>query len=287
MENESSKLNISTGILWGVALGILGAVAGLLVGFAFFGLVLFGDTQKAMFLIGTTSLVFFLVFFAWTFLYSRNHWTIGWKSKVVAPVGFIIVEILLGLAGIYGLNVYTQQMYDNSVVTPISRNIGNDSKIPYPKTIEDAVRASGGTYMQIDPNASPVDIADTIESAGLTNSDNQGKNIVLVDGVNVYDTINDTFQVKAYVIEPKQSFKGSIIIHSKNLPLVITLFSEDGRIIDLTRDSITTNGDYKITSSFAAGGRYIVEVFIQAEKIKDFDPNKTYTASYYIGLEKL
>ncbi|MFA6536143.1 MAG: hypothetical protein WCT25_01775 [Candidatus Paceibacterota bacterium] len=110
MENDNVKSNNVLGVLWGIALGILGAVAGLFFGFTFFGLVLFGDTEKAMSLIGLASFAGFLIVFVMAFRYSRKHWIMGWRSKVLAPVGFFMVEILLGLGVIYGLNVYTQQV---------------------------------------------------------------------------------------------------------------------------------------------------------------------------------
>ncbi len=156
----------------------------------------------------------------------------------------------------------------------------------YPKTIEDAVKASGGTYMLIDPKtASPSDVADTVQANGLTNSDDRNGNIVLKPGIKVYDELKDPLQAKAYIIKTAKNIKGKVVVHANDNPLFIKLLEvEGGRLVAVT-NSAQAN-EYIIHYDFLAGKEYVVEVF-NTGTIKNFDPDANYAASYFISLENV
>lgn len=155
-----------------------------------------------------------------------------------------------------------------------------------PKTIEDAVRASGGTYMIIDPNtASPSDIADTMVDSGLTNSDGSG-NITLKSGIKISDKLVSELAVKAYNLETKNTEKGEVVVHTNDLPIFVTLYDDHGAIFGTAREK-NINGDYVIQWNFEKGTQYVVDLFINTEQIESYDNDASYQTTYTITYNNL
>lgn len=153
-----------------------------------------------------------------------------------------------------------------------------------PKTIEDALKQNGGTYMNINSSANPSDIAYTIEDSGLTNSDSSNNTLTLQPGIRISDNLPDRFATKSYFIKPKISGKASISARLFSQPLSMTLFDNDGRIIATDRE-VNTQNSYDIIAELTSGKTYVVEVFIETDQMENFDPNALYQTPYSIGYE--
>jgi|GEM_PF-5437415 hypothetical protein len=93
-------------ILWGVALGVLGAVSGAVIGFGLFGLLLFANTNQATFLIGASALIGFAISF-----FLRYRRAVRENSlNATRPLAIIALEVALGAIFLYWLNVRNEDL---------------------------------------------------------------------------------------------------------------------------------------------------------------------------------
>lgn len=112
-----SVKNTLSGILWGIALGIPGAILGGFAGFSLFGLTLFADTNKAKMLIFGTAIIVFVVIFLIAFWYFRNRETDNGIFLLAFPVVLIFAEVFGGFIVLHALNNYTSQINPTPTIT--------------------------------------------------------------------------------------------------------------------------------------------------------------------------
>ena len=127
----------------------------------------------------------------------------------------------------------------------------------FPKTIEEAVRRSGGVYMDIDPTASPEDVASTLVNQGLTNSD-ASSGTVLLPGIQMYGRVHSDIG-DGYTVLRKMSETGRIVVRPDHGELFIKILGDDGTLLD--RPERSSTGEYVASLSFIGGKPYRVLVY--------------------------
>lgn len=214
----------------------------------------------------------------------RSFTKISVSSRKVLLTLLFAVIVLGGIILVNRWNILSKEatLDSNLITTPI--NIENNSTT-LPNTIEGAVRASGGTYMVIDPKTgSSHDVADTIVDSGLTNSDKGAGNITLRSGIKISDYLPNRFTTKSYIVGNTKTEKGEVVVHTSDLPIFLTVYDDQGAILGTARDK-NKNGDYVIQWNFEKGREYVSEVFINIGE--PYDPNAVYNTKYTITYNSL
>lgn len=146
------------------------------------------------------------------------------------------------------------------LLCPLLLSSAGAQELPY-KTIEEAVRASGGTYFQIDtsnPDAAE-NAVDMIFDKGLTSNDNRGANPFLRSGIELHETLPQAHAMAVFSYRGRKGEHVRVHVNAEDFDPELYLLDANGKFLGSDKN-YDGSSVAEISSRLTYDGLYQVQV---------------------------